>query len=1251
MAHKARIRNQNVNPSGNCAPTGKAFASRGWQINLQHNRDGTSNLVQNVLAEKSPTLTFVQEPHVSGKGAILGFPRSLRVTVGDELSPRAALISKDIDIWPCSHFSGRDVASALVSIDGTMVLVASVYLDCTVMEIPSHLVALCNSRGEKPILLGIDSNAHSTLWGYDVSNKRGELVEEFLAAHNLVVLNIGTENTFVPNRLARSIIDITVCSPELVQSIDRWRVNPIFQFSDHRRIEFEFNLAAKVPQTGWALRRADWTKFRQLVDSDADGWKEPFYWTTGTINFQAKRLVKGIYHALDLACPKTKSGTVGKKKITWWTSDLSLLRKQVRRAARLSAVPNADQSTLEEFRALRNKFKHMLKSAKRVAWQEFSEDLSSMTEMARFAKIVLRGKDRAVGLLKGRDGSFADSPDQTLEILMDGHFAGSVMTRAEDHPANPQLSRREINTSVFTPEKVSAALKSFHKFKAAGPDGLKPIVLHNLGTKATWRLTRIFQACYRLGYVPKSWRNSKVIFIPKVGKADYGEVRSFRPISLSNFTHKAMERLVGWHLEETVLKDNPISDNQHAFRKGRSTDTALGEAVDWIESSILRDKFVLGIFLDIEGAFDNLSTGMAIESMKGKGFPEDTINWYAYYLKNRTASIEIAGAKTKRHLTKGTPQGGVLSPLAWIVNFEGLLEILNQGPAKGVGYADDGMVMIAGSDPGTLVNLIQPILDQAAGWGRENGLKFSAAKTVAVMFTRKRKWDTNARPKMDGIEIPFSSNAKYLGVLMNSRLTWNDHVSNKIKKCKAKIMQIRAAVGIKWGPNPRLMLWAYQGIVVPALTYGSLVWGNRITNAFDGKFSKLNRLALVGLGPMRPSTPTAGLEIIANQPPLELRIREEGLKAYFRFSRGFTTKWDGLGKNKTKGYLRTWADIQKVAKIAVVKEDSIDPIFNWDKPFLWKDDIDECDSIDCILEFGKASFADEVHFARHTIIQDGIVVSQGGFKLVGTKVPQLINTMNIQDCCESLMQMSDRIPGKTVRFIVPNIPPQMGMYRVYSKTVSDCLESLRKIEFISTKKLTFNSVKTFQDGRSEICTTAMDAVKPGLETLQNRASLAPRGTNSSAVRNWTMNQWTKRWVNMDKCRQTKLWFPKPNQSTSRRLMSLGRRTLGLVIQFITGHGWLRRHAALIDSNVESDCRLCYENEETPWHLASECPAIANERSRIIQIGRAGQQISDEADLFPYAWTPEQLLRFLRVPQINELFDVQEEGEEKTVHHS
>ncbi len=83
---------------------------------------------------------------------------------------------------------------------------------------------------------------------------------------------------------------------------------------------------------------------------------------------------------------------------------------------------------------------------------------------------------------------------------------------------------------------------------------------------------------------------------------------------------------------------------------------------------------------------------------------------------------------------------------------------------------------------------------------------------------------------MGNTELPHSNHVRYLGVELNSKLTWKRHVLKKVKTAKFKLMHVRLAIGKLWGPSPKITWWAYSSIIQPALTYGCHVWERAITD-------------------------------------------------------------------------------------------------------------------------------------------------------------------------------------------------------------------------------------------------------------------------------------------------------------------------------------------------------------------------------------------------------------------------------------
>ena len=102
--------------------------------------------------------------------------------------------------------------------------------------------------------------------------------------------------------------------------------------------------------------------------------------------------------------------------------------------------------------------------------------------------------------------------------------------------------------------------------------------------------------------------DTKVCFIPKPGKIAYDEPKSFRPITLSSFLLKGLERLIYWHIQNTVLQVNPLHKNLFSYREGISTEDALHNLVGKLEKARDKREVAVTLFLDIDAAFSSAST-------------------------------------------------------------------------------------------------------------------------------------------------------------------------------------------------------------------------------------------------------------------------------------------------------------------------------------------------------------------------------------------------------------------------------------------------------------------------------------------------------------------------------------------------------------------------------------------------------------------------------------------------------------------
>jgi ribonuclease HI len=604
----------------------------------------------------------------------------------------------------------------------------------------------------------------------------------------------------------------------------------------------------------------------------------PTSWNVTSLNEEAHRFIEDIKESLNDSHP-VHQVRPRIRKYAWWNDELTTLKKSVKTHFSKYRLLRTEEARLA-LTQQRTFFKRAIRRAKRKQWQIFTSEAENTVQVAKINKIIKAKSVETLGLLQKQ--GVTCSPSETIDLLMEVHFPGSYVQELTA-PTRVRTARDTEIQPYINIHNVKRAIASFGDRKAPGCDGLQPIVLKHLGWRALTRLTTLYHASITLHYVPLDWRRSRVIFIPKPGKETYANPRSFRPITLSSFIVKTLERLIAWELETTTLRTNPLSASQHAFRKGRSTESALSNMMEYIEYALANGFYALGVFLDIQGAFDNIKPSSITAGMQDKRMDGSIIKWYSHYLRNRAVEVTYKGVTSTRRLTLGTPQGGVLSPLMWNLAFEGFLQLYESGPVKCCGYADDAGLIIAGENPSILSSKMQSALDKAQKWGQENGLTFSAAKTVCVLFTRKHKPDVPRNLKMNGENLTFSQQVKYLGITLDAKLSMKPHVETKIKAAKAHALKIKSAMGQLWGINPYLMKWAFTGIIRPALTYGSITWAKTVQQeGIKRSLTRVNRLALLSMGKFRRSTPTAGLEIICDIMPLHLFIMAEASSAYLR---------------------------------------------------------------------------------------------------------------------------------------------------------------------------------------------------------------------------------------------------------------------------------------------------------------------------------------------------------------------------------
>ena len=1166
--------------------------------------------------------------------------------------PRAIIFhSKNLNIWPVGEFTSRDMVTGLFSSREMNIYIVSAYLhkdDNPVIPDKLKELILLAKREKAQVLLMSDLNAHSPLWGSEITQednaaKRGREFERFFTENRMKVANRGNRSTYVRYN-AQTKIDVTAFSPGLGDRIQHWEVADRAAFSDHCSIEFVLKMALPLAEGKRNLRKANLslltTKLEEKSLYRQNLWymkEKPLEYNIPRLEEELDDLLEDVEEILDEVAP-IQPPSCHIPNLNWYNNEHRAEKNRIRRMKRYVDERNElkkrhsdptfgftpDRYTEDDWRKARTAYRSKCRKDRHNFWKTSLEETPDIKKVAALRKALEGEASPPAGLMK-KEGEVLNQR-ASVEFLSDTHFVGSSTKPCKDRRTSKKkiVNITDKEADFITPAKVQASISSFLPFKGPGPDALPPIVYQHFGPMAQERLMRLYKASTLLEYIPSRWLEIKVVFIPKPGKKNYSEPRAYRPISLMNFMFKIIEKIRLWDVEELVLQKNPLHKAQYGFRKGRSADTALTSLVGRIEKGLIDKKlgYSIVLFLDIEGAYDNITNGSIVRALKARGCSQNYINWTLDFLKFRKLTVDYKGEVVVRYARKGVPQGGISSPFLYSDAQDSLLAIFDNMPGVDIEcYADDVALIATGNNLSVLKDRLQRAIWRAESWAKRNGLKFSTDKTEAVIFTRRR----HSKPPKLSINnqlLNYSEHFKYLGVWLDPKLSFRYHLSQKVKKVKYTLHCLSSAMGKFWGISPQLALWAWRGIARPMLSYGCLVWGKVMDTQWAMKqMTSLQRSSFKLLTFFRRSTPTAGLEIITNTWPMDLFIKNTQAGAFLR-TKGFE-KHSDIDMYTEKPFLkghrqRIWEWLYSIGCNAhFVTSTAVDDIvrrFMWGKGYkVDPTSMQDPKSRKYGLPKKDSDFSIYTDGSKDTSLRSGgglaafKTLPQKGentrtFKEVEISLNDHMNSFHLgassvfQSECYAVFRAAIWVQIYARKFNFQN--KKIAIY-------SDSQALVHTLKGVETKSdLVY---KTFSALNRAVCQTGANIVIRWVKGHDNhrgneRADFnARRGRDhpsrygvpdvpsptykllKSQIAAAVTRVWNERWAaDTENYRQTRRWLPEVDPWFSAMILSEKRAVLSEYIMVLTGHNFFKRHNFLVDSERVRRGTLPPESLDSPF---------------------------------------------------------------------
>ena len=365
-----------------------------------------------------------------------------------------------------------------------------------------------------------------------------------------------------------------------------------------------------------------------------------------------------------------------------------------------------------------------------------------------------------------------------------------------------------------TPDAVDKEIRNLNPKKATAHKNIPPEILKSNSDLCVEPLTQIFNDCVDNSTFPNELKCADVTSLPKNGPTNTRT--NFRPISVLPTVSKLFERIMD---KQIVAFMTPfLSSLLCGFRQGYSAQHALVRLLEKFKISLDKGGKAGAVLMDLSKAFDCIRHDLLIAKLHAYGFSYEALTLINDYLTNRQQRVKVNGSfNSWKELTRGVPQGSVLGPLLFNIYINDLLLFIQSSDI--CNYADDTTIYACDKNLENITHKLENDCNVALAWFANNFMKLNADKCHLLVIGKR--CDDPVAVKIGSAEIVNSSEEKLLGVHIDSKLSFDHHVSKLCQRASNKLYALARISPYMDHNKLRILMRAF---ITSQFQYCPLVW-------------------------------------------------------------------------------------------------------------------------------------------------------------------------------------------------------------------------------------------------------------------------------------------------------------------------------------------------------------------------------------------------------------------------------------------
>lgn len=550
-----------------------------------------------------------------------------------------------------------------------------------------------------------------------------------------------------------------------------------------------------------------------------------------------------LLHVLNTHAPYKKIRVKAARKI-WMNATYDNLSRKVTKARNAFKNHRTEENFLH-YKKTRNQMNHLKTQLKcnvikniakqnvagnsKQIWQILNTEVGRVTTNNVISEInengvtIFDNKEKLNALCR----HFTQNPtNEHCNIEMPGDLP-EIGSPQDD---NPKLEKIRV-----CPDDVEQVIMHLETDKPTGIDGLPARFFKACATEIAFHLALLINEMMKSGIFPDSLKIARIKPIYKK-KGEKNLTKNYRPISILPTSTKIIDKIICDRFMKYFEDNNILMNEQHGYRKNRSTQSAVLILNDDIKEGSDRSKITGAVFFDFSQAFDKVQYSSLLKKFQHYGISNQLLKFLHSYYNNRKMVVNENGVNSDTYnMIQGTPQGSGASSMTWLVYVNDSQNIFEQ--CKFIYYCDDLVLYANGNTIAEVQEKLQIDINNLTKWCAENGMEINISKTKSMLFRPRSNLTSAMNLSLYGKTIENVKEFKYLGVIIQDNLKYEKHYEITCAKMTARVHMITRQKNHFTARWKKIFV---TSLVLSILDYCLPVWGNLAVT----KWKRLNKIML-----------------------------------------------------------------------------------------------------------------------------------------------------------------------------------------------------------------------------------------------------------------------------------------------------------------------------------------------------------------------------------------------------------------------